>query len=246
MTCREIVAQLRNAPHALVGLARDSDAFTEHIARCSECNSRIQEQTELADCLRLVRECVPSIPASLDASVLAEYRARLSTEPGTAVSVPFSRLMGLHGGVLRWAATVTFAGIVACGSMFLFLPGHRGNSKVKTTEAPVLSQAVPSSPKQITALQDPVHKKSKSIGPSPRHLHSAPRVAQTEYSYPAGFQSLMYCDPLSCAGVMDVIRVQLPSPILALSGAPPKAQGAVFADVLVGPDGIARGIRLVE
>jgi hypothetical protein len=45
---------------------------------------------------------------------------------------------------------------------------------------------------------------------------------------------------------MDVIRVQLPSPIFGIMPGSAQATGFVSADVLVGPDGIARGIRLVE
>ncbi len=45
---------------------------------------------------------------------------------------------------------------------------------------------------------------------------------------------------------MEVIRVQLPSSVTGLAAASTSANGAVFADVLVGPDGIARGIRIVE
>jgi hypothetical protein len=55
----------------------------------------------------------------------------------------------------------------------------------------------------------------------------------------------MYCDELSCGGAMDVIRVQLPASTAALAPAL-SSGGPVFADVLVGSDGIARGIRVVE
>jgi hypothetical protein len=64
---------------------------------------------------------------------------------------------------------------------------------------------------------------------------------------PEGFRSLMYCDALSCPGDMDMIRVQLPASAMARQ-VPGFIQtsGSVTADVLVGPDGIARGIRLEE
>jgi hypothetical protein len=64
---------------------------------------------------------------------------------------------------------------------------------------------------------------------------------------PEGFRSLMYCDALSCSGDMDMIRVQLPASAMARQ-VPGFIQtsGSVTADVLVGPDGIARGIRLEE
>jgi hypothetical protein len=57
----------------------------------------------------------------------------------------------------------------------------------------------------------------------------------------------MFCDELSCVGDMDVVRVQLPSAVVPRrASALPQPTGFVNADVLVGPDGIARGIRVEE
>ena len=57
----------------------------------------------------------------------------------------------------------------------------------------------------------------------------------------------MYCDELSCVGAMEMIRVQLPSSRVAgLTPASTLPNGVIFADVLVGPDGIARSIRIEE
>lgn len=56
----------------------------------------------------------------------------------------------------------------------------------------------------------------------------------------------MYCDELSCGGVMELIRVQLPSSGIEPGSASAPAKAPVIADVLVGPDGIARGIRIVQ
>jgi hypothetical protein len=56
----------------------------------------------------------------------------------------------------------------------------------------------------------------------------------------------MYCDALSCGGAMQLIRVQLSSPAAAFEPAAASPDGAIYADVLVGSDGIARGIRVVR
>jgi hypothetical protein len=45
---------------------------------------------------------------------------------------------------------------------------------------------------------------------------------------------------------MQVIRVQLPPSAAAFEAAANSANGAIYADVLVGPDGVARGIRVVQ
>ena len=80
---------------------------------------------------------------------------------------------------------------------------------------------------------------------SDRHLASTPvRAAR---SLPDGFRSLMYCDVLSCPEAMDMIRVQLPTSAMPGPAAGfIQPSGSVTADVLVGPDGIARGIRYEE
>ena len=45
---------------------------------------------------------------------------------------------------------------------------------------------------------------------------------------------------------MQLIRVQLPSSATAFESVPASPDGAIYADVLVGSDGIARGIRVVQ
>ena len=45
---------------------------------------------------------------------------------------------------------------------------------------------------------------------------------------------------------MQLIRVQLPSSAAAFEPAAAPPYGAIYADVLVGSDGIARGIRVVR
>ena len=55
----------------------------------------------------------------------------------------------------------------------------------------------------------------------------------------------MYCDELSCDGGMEVVRVQLPSSAAGFMPVPTVGNRVVTADVLVGADGFARGIRIV-
>ena len=71
-------------------------------------------------------------------------------------------------------------------------------------------------------------------------------VAEIDENLPAKFQSLMYCDQISCPGAMEVIRMQFPPPLLGLAPRSGAANGLISADVLVGQDGIARGIRVIE
>jgi hypothetical protein len=55
----------------------------------------------------------------------------------------------------------------------------------------------------------------------------------------------MYCDQLSCSGAMEVIRMNLPASALGMQS-PLRTSNLVAADVVVGPDGVARAIRIVN
>ena len=58
--------------------------------------------------------------------------------------------------------------------------------------------------------------------------------------------NLMYCDQISCSGALDIIRMQLPASPVAGDSTSAPAQDVVLADVLVGSDGVARAIRIVN
>ena len=69
------------------------------------------------------------------------------------------------------------------------------------------------------------------------------------YDEPSSFVLLGYGDSLAELDSMHVVRVQLAASTLTDLGWAPQTgldSGAVTADVVVGPDGIARAIRVVE
>lgn len=239
MTCSEVHACFHDDPRA--ALSRDSAKFLDHIASCQECDRFVAERRELARRLHLARNHAPPLPASVDALVLAQYRSyvlRNSRPSGSVLLASRINLRGAYG----WAAAVSFAAVVAYGALFLLRPADHVDVHRGVAERP------PVMPRQATAIsRKPMvssHKEKRPFAALAAHANMASSVARQDNSLPMRFQSLMYCDELSCPGAMDVIRVQLPSPVLGLSS--PSANGSVSADVLVGPDGIARGIRLVE
>jgi hypothetical protein len=246
MTCGEIHAYLGTDPYATINLAHDSAELSEHISKCPECNRFIEEQNELAKRLHFVRTCVPAIPASLDVAVLARYRTFISARSRSAASVSLASRIRLHG-AFRRAAAVALVAVVAYGALSLFNTGQRGGVRRRFAERrPVLApHPAASADRLMAAVQEPVRKKP-TIAVSFKHASPVTSVAQPDKSFPTRFQSLMYCDQLSCPGAMDVIRVQLSAPVFGLSSVSSKADDFISADVLVGPDGIARGIRLVE
>jgi hypothetical protein len=82
----------------------------------------------------------------------------------------------------------------------------------------------------------------------PPRAPSAPAVAEADAE--EDFTPLLYGDPWADVDAVQVVRVEMPRSALAALGyvdaPPPSDAAAVRADLLVGNDGIARGIRFVR
>jgi hypothetical protein len=64
-----------------------------------------------------------------------------------------------------------------------------------------------------------------------------------------GYSNLMYCDPVVCSGPMQVIHIQVPAEQVDAAAAQNQGKARksfVNADVVVGPDGVARAIRVAN
>ena len=217
----------------------------EHIATCLACERFVEEQNEREEHLRAVRDSAPSVPASLDNAVVADYRSFVLEQSRLAKSTPLEHSINPRA-ALGWAASVAFAIIVAYGGMLLFIGQHVRVDRQGTVRQPVAPQAQKTANKETARAQIITRKAAKSYGGSGKRANNRALRAEGDSSFPARFQSLMYCDQISCPGAMEVIRVQLRSPVLGVTPASTRTDGIVFADVLVGSDGIARGIRVVE
>ncbi|PSH05704.1 MAG: hypothetical protein CXZ00_00760 [Acidobacteria bacterium] len=75
---------------------------------------------------------------------------------------------------------------------------------------------------------------------------SANSVAQSASSTWAGYSNLMYCDPLTCSGPMQVVRIKVPVGRVRPNLGQSIGNAFVNADVVVGPDGVARAIRVAN
>jgi hypothetical protein len=82
------------------------------------------------------------------------------------------------------------------------------------------------------------------VKPGAHYVSRSQTSAADSSSLTADFRSLMFCDAISCDGNMEVVRIQLPSSVMPLSAA--AQPRATSADVLIGEDGVARAIRIVE
>jgi hypothetical protein len=234
MNCHELHAYFEDEPRL------DAAVFPEmasHTALCADCAQFVEEQAALKKSLRLIRESVIPVPESLDARALESFRGQMSA-PKPVISLPRRTLSP----VLRWTAAIAAALLVAA---ILFATSRKPT--VATLPPAPQTEAVTSA----TVLPQPAPVRGHAAA-TPKRLRRAgdhPAVASNQLSdrIPDRFRSLMYCDELACAGPMDVIRLQLPSDFVARPARGLiQTGGPVTADVLVGPDGIARGIRIVE
>ena len=246
MNCKELRAHWESEPIVAINRRPDSVELAEHIAACSECHRLVEEWKDVAKHLDVLRYSAPEIPTSLDAAMLARYRGYQAERSRSAVSVPLMGRISLHG-VLAWAAAVSFAVIVAYGGALLFIPNQRGSVDPHLGEQQpmVAPKSVTAVNQQMAGSQKPARSAKSVHALAKRSKHLAP-VAEQDPLFPTRFQSLMYCDQFSCPGAMDVIHLRLPGPVLGVTSASARANGLVSAYVLVGPDGIARGIRVVE
>jgi hypothetical protein len=238
MTREELRAYFEDLPH----LDGEFRVDPEHLVHCAECARFVEARRKLSADLRLMRQSVPELPLSLDAAVLADYRRHVSACQSPA-RPSIHRRRGFL--ILSWSAAVAAIMLVAA---LLFFSERRAVITVDRTNAADLSAG----PQPVAAGKTAVILQTTKQTANRREAHPgrregrSPSIAILENPASAGFRSLMYCDELSCAGAMEVIRVQLPSSAIALASTAGSANGSVLADVIVGPDGIARGIRIVE
>jgi hypothetical protein len=231
MTCRELRLYFEDP------LRSDAEfpIEAEHLLHCTECAGFVEGQRQLGAGLRRIREGVPQFPGTLDATVLANYRRDVNRRSYPTAANARRRI------AILCASSAAAAMILVAVLVYFARP--RAASRISE---PFGSRSVATSQPVVGISTANLSGPAKIRRSHLRRGRSTPSPTTSETSLPSGFRSLMYCDELSCGGVMEVIRVQLPSSGGGLGPASTPASGTVIADVLVGPDGIARGIRVVE
>lgn len=238
MNCNELHAHFENDPQLNAGISAE---MAGHAATCVECTRFMEEQAALQKSLRLVRESVAPVPESLDARVLASFRSQ-SSAPKPVISFP------RRTPILRRTAAIAAIAAALLVAAMVYITARKpavSTSQAAQPQVPVQTKTAPA----IAPTPVPVHAQAAPVPKHSRRGIARPALASNQHSDPVPdrFRSLMYCDELACAAPMDVIRVQLPSDFVARPARGLVSTGtAVTADVLIGPDGIARGIRIVE
>ena len=240
MNCQELHQHIQNSPEHALNFGHFSAEMLAHVNGCSDCKNFVGQRRELAMTLQRIREAVPAFPEILDTAVLMAFRSHAA-----AAERDKSALHKKTGRVKTFsysAAVLATAGIL----IFFSLPSKQTARRIETAQAlrptaanEVLNRVSDIGPriqiKQTNAHQGVTRQKPR------RHAAAVDHRLLT-----SGFTSLMYCDRLSCAGDMEIVRMQVFPSMLGFPAGRTDAAGTVLADVLVGPDGIARGIRLEQ
>jgi len=242
MTCRQFHERLESSD-----LKFDPASFSaemlQHARACASCKALAEKRSALGTGLRQLRDSAPEISASLDAAILAAFRKQTALPDASSSSSRLHKRIPPVA-VVSCSAALLAAAVIAA----LVLPIRRAGPRVvphATAAAAVISSQL-GKPTRSGAAQRKLKPSRVALRPK---LHERdqvrPRSSEAHSQLPSGFTSLMYCDQLSCAGSMEIVRVPLSRSMVALTG-PTDASETVFADVLVGPDGIARGIRIAQ
>ncbi len=75
---------------------------------------------------------------------------------------------------------------------------------------------------------------------------TANSMGQSASSTWPGYSNLMYCDPVVCSGPMQVVHIKVPVGQVKPNSGQSVGNGFVNAEVVVGPDGVARAIRVAN
>lgn len=211
-------------------------AAVEHLETCSNCRTLAHAEEEVRRNLAAVRHTAPEVPASLDRTVLAAYRSRLAEKKNIRLRIARP---------LVWSAVAASLIVATMLALAYRKAPARNNEAQKTPSAPVVeSPRIPEQPrKEVAVARPPATPKAHAR----RHQRPSPEtpVAVAERAS-NGFQNLMFCDPLSCPGPMQVIRIQVPAAAMNRVPAWRPTGGMVQADVAIGSDGVARAIRIVR
>jgi len=243
MTCQELRSYYEDRVRADTPSGADSAEIAAHVVACADCGRFVEAQREMETSLRLVRESAPPPSAALDATVLANYRRQAEEWRGSISATPARGQRSFA--VLRWSAGL--AAVVLVAAILSFIGRKTGPTTAQLPAAPLaaVSQPTDRGHRDGNLSQATTRKAPHATAHRVSSRHPVRSAATVVNPLPVGFRGLMYCDELSCSGAMEMIRVQLPSSA-AFTSASTRTNGIVLADVLVGPDGIARGIRIVE
>lgn len=193
------------------------------------------------------------LPVTDDMSARAQALLRLSAteaEPSaqlrSRVLNDFEKRMGHKNSAWIWFAPAAAAAVIVVVVLVAF--GNWKSRAPQLVPSPTVSASIPDVPPAPAgqALVETTRPKRAVHTSKQDHLTNsfvAERTAADTELPIAQFDSLMYCDPLSCGDFMQVIRLEMPASSVGRAYRPLARNGFVNAEVIVGADGLTRAVR---
>jgi hypothetical protein len=249
MTCREFTKTIEGRTLAELSSAADADLLT-HQHDCASCAALLQQHNSLALALQTLRGRTATMeaPALVEQNVLRAFRQAPATNAAPVFTIkpkPAAfRLSNFFG--WRTYAAAAAALVIGLGVGLWLSPHPHKTAQPPTarTEQPAPASVDPSQAQQQLPVQATASNSEKPNPPTPvvglqrPSPAAALTVAQNEQAQ--GYTPLMLCDPISCSGDAEVVRMELPA--TAGDG----SSSTQMADVIVGEDGLVRAIRIVQ
>jgi len=251
----------------VVDLARDasvegnpSHGAVDHARSCPRCAVRLSDERKLAVALSAVSAAAwnERPPANVERSLLQAFRARFDgLRPATAVPAASPRRSGGVGWRV-WAvvaAAMLLLGLVAVWKLRPGAPVQRlkqasSPQPLSNMKAEELAAVENDKTQTASALVRHGVRRPRRIAKygAPSRLVATPgETAVTEVT--TRFYPLPYGSGLSLDEGWGLVRVQVPRASLVSLGVPVNGgspNDMLTADVVVGQDGMARGIRFVQ
>lgn len=255
MNCRDFeLIILHLARHQLLAATAREQGLA-HTAGCARCAARLAEERALIVGVRAVVAEVAKeeTPAHVEAALLAAFRGQAALAP--AVRPIPSQFRRWPRWTLVAAATVI---LVLIPVMAIFWSPAISPKQKKETWAALPTPSIPVwGPREPTPklAEQTIDRDQESTPhrvaqpPRSRMRHSDRQRSLSEVEVATDFFPLMDGDDLNGLERSQVVRVKLPGSALIAVGLPIDAEMAsepVKADVVLGPDGLARAIRFVR
>lgn len=223
MTCDWYEQQLASAVD-LWPSRHPSAALLDHARTCSSCDLLVRRELELQRELIVLAQKNESLRPSpaVKRSLLAQFD---SLHPS-----PAPRRMQ----IVYYAIAVAAITCIAIVLMIVRRQSTRPPTTLAHNPAVAPTTIIPKTA-PADALPTPAVV-ARHETPARRRLPVSPTGSDIDF-YP-----VVMCDSVTCAGPALTVRVQLPRSPLATRG----SSTPVMADLLVGEDGLVRGIRLLQ
>lgn len=247
MTCREFIKELEALK--LTELSSPDTELLAHQSSCASCAALLRERNALAGAMQVLR----SSTARMEASYVVEQNVLRAFRHGSAVqseygvqSQPQPVGFRLRGFFFGWGTYAAVAAVLAIGlGLGLWFaqhsdkPSQKSTAKAEQVSQPSVNESDHTPQVPVRASTSNADKVSSGTNTaSQRVTMTSSSLAQSEQAQ--GYTPLMLCDPISCSGDAEVVRMELPT--TAADG----SNGSQMADVIVGDDGLVRAIRIVQ